>query len=138
MRTVWVNGCFDLLHSGHLQLLQYAAQQGDRLVVGIDSDYRIKISKGEQRPINNQNFRKAILEMFSLVDKVYVFDTDFQLEQYIKQSEPSVMVVGSEYKGKNVIGSQFAEKVIFFQKVHGYSTTSIIDKIQSNAKANKK
>lgn len=138
MGTVWVNGCFDILHDGHLQLLQYASKQGERLIVGIDSDYRIKSSKGEFRPINNQNFRKAILELFCIVDKVYVFDTDFQLEQYIKQSEPSVMVVGSEYKGKNVIGSQFVEKVIFFQKVQGYSTTSIIDKIQSNAKANKK
>ena len=129
MRTVWVNGCFDLLHSGHLQLLQYAAQQGDRLVVGIDSDYRIKISKGEQRPINNQNFRKAILEMFSLVDKVYVFDTDYQLSQYIFQCSPSVMVVGDDYMGKKVIGAEHAEKVIFFKKIPGYSTSNIIQKI---------
>ena len=130
MSNVWVNGCFDLIHQGHLELLSYAAGLGDRLIVGIDSDYRIKLSKGSSRPINSQDFRRNILKMFKIVDKVYVFDTDYQLEQYIRQTEPDVMVVGIEYMGKRVIGAEFAKKLLFFQKVDGLSTSQIIKNIK--------
>ena len=130
MKIVWVNGCFDILHQGHLELLKYAASLGDKLCVGIDSDVRVSASKGKDRPVNNQTFRKNLLEALVYVDKVYIFDTDYQLSQYIKQLSPH-MVIGDDYVGKKVIGAEFAEKVTFFHRIEGFSTTETIKKLKN-------
>jgi len=130
MKIVWVNGCFDILHQGHLELLKYAASLGDKLCVGIDSDMRVASSKGKNRPVNNQTFRKNLLEALVYVDKVYIFDTDYQLTQYIKQLSPH-MVIGDDYIGKKVIGAEFAQNVTFFQRIEGFSTTETIKKVKN-------
>jgi rfaE bifunctional protein nucleotidyltransferase chain/domain len=129
MRNVVVNGCFDVLHRGHLELLEFAAKQGDKLIVLIDCDYRITNSKGRERPFNDHNFRKKLLETFKYVDKVIIFETDHQLEQYILQQQPCVMVKGEEYRGKKIIGESLCLEVIFFDIIRGYSTTEILKKI---------
>ncbi len=128
MKYTWSNGCYDILHVGHIRLLEYAKSIGDKLIVGIDSDKRIKSSKGESRPINNEQDRKFVLESIRFVDEVVVFDTSDQLAEYIKNLNIATIVVGDDYKDKYVIGSEYAN-VIFFPKLPNISTSSILKKI---------
>jgi len=128
LKYTWSNGCYDILHVGHIRLLEYAKSIGDKLIVGIDSDKRIKSSKGESRPINNEQDRKFVLESIRFVDEVVVFDTSDQLAEYIKNLNIATIVVGDDYKDKYVIGSEYAN-VIFFPKLPNISTSSILKKI---------
>jgi len=129
MKTVFVNGTFDVLHRGHLMLLKYAKSQGTKLIVAIDTDERIKEKKGDSRPINVQSERMFMLQHLDMVDLVLSFGTDKQLEDLIKKINPDVMVVGSDWKGKPVIGSQYAKTLKFFDRIDGYSSTKIIQSI---------
>lgn len=133
LKTVWVNGCFDVLHYGHLTLLKYAASLGDRLVVGIDSDERVRRMKGKGRPVNGHCFRKELLESLSFVDKVYVFESDHQLDEYISMNSPEMMVIGEEYEtnGKTIIGRRHCRGIVFFKMVQGFSSTQIINRIKN-------
>lgn len=126
MSRIWVNGAFDILHIGHIKLLKYAASMG-HLRVGIDSDRRIKELKGSNRPFNNYNTRKEFLQCLRFVDEVVGFDSEEELIDCIKQYAPDVMIVGSDYKDKRVIGCEHAKQVIFFDKLEGISTTNILD-----------
>ncbi|MDA7494511.1 adenylyltransferase/cytidyltransferase family protein [bacterium] len=128
MKKVWVNGCFDVLHRGHVELLQYAKSQGDQLVVGIDFDERVKAAKGETRPFNTFKDRKFLLESLECVDKVVGFGTDFELRNCIEREEPYCMIVGSDWEGKNVIGREHVKMVHYFSRIGDYSTTKILEK----------
>ncbi len=128
MKNIWVNGCFDILHRGHLELFKFAKSQGSFLVVGIDSDRRVKINKGDDRPVNNQEDRKFFLECIKYIDKVVVFDSDYELQTCISLHNIDYLIVGSDYKNKKVIGSQYAKEVIFFDRIGNYSTTNILEK----------
>lgn len=130
MNIVWVNGTFDILHTGHLAMLKFASRLGDVLCVGIDSDERIKQKKGKSRPINSQYFRKELLQSLFYVDKVYVFESDYQLTEYIRMLSPKHMVIGDDYKDKTIIGADYCENITFFKRLPGFSTTQIINKIQ--------
>ncbi len=123
---VWVNGTFDVLHVGHVSLLQFASLYG-KVRVGIDSDRRVKELKGENRPVNNWKDRSTMLKELRSVKEVVGFDSDKELENQIKEYNPDYCVIGSDYKDKTVIGGQFCRRLIFFDKIDGYSTTKILN-----------
>lgn len=125
-KIIFTNGCFDIVHIGHINLLNFAKERGDRLIVGINSDSSIKRLKGEKRPINNQTDRKYFLENIKAVDEVHIFfeDTPYNL---IKSIMPDIIVKGSDYNPSDVVGNDLAD-VICFPVLPGYSTTSIIER----------
>ena len=129
MIKVWVNGTFDVVHLGHIQLLKKAAELGDFLIVGIDGDKRVKELKGEQRPINNLVSRITLVESIKYVDRVVSFNSDEQLETLIKTMRPAIMVIGEEYRGKTIIGSEYVGEIVYFPKMDGFSSTNIINKL---------
>ena len=131
MRKVFVNGTFDLLHRGHLDLLNYAKSLGEYVIVGIDSDERVKQMKGSSRPINCLMDRAHMLANLKSVDEVRFFGSDKELEGLVKEVKPDIMVVGSDWKGKSVIGSYWAAKLIFFDRIGEYATTKTIESIIS-------
>jgi rfaE bifunctional protein nucleotidyltransferase chain/domain len=126
-RIVWTNGCFDILHRGHIELFRHAKSLGDYLIVGIDSDQRVKSSKGFNRPFNNLEDRIAMLESIRFIDEVVFFETDFELDALILSSGAETMVIGSDYKNKKVIGSRHVQTVKFFDRIGKHSTTRIIE-----------
>ena len=129
MKLVWVNGCFDVLHRGHFEMLKYAKSLGDYLMVGIDSDQKVKRDKGSSRPFNNVDDRKFALESICYVDKVLIFESKEELEFLIRQLEPNYMVIGSDWKEKEVVGQQYCTELCFFDRIDGYSTTNILEGI---------
>jgi len=129
MTRVFVNGTFDIVHRGHLEMLQYARSIGDEVMVAIDSDRRVKELKGHDRPINNQIDRQFMLESIKYVDKICVFDSDQELVDIIKQYGVDVMVKGSDYKGYPIVGQEYCKRIEFFKLKDDYSTTKTIQDI---------
>jgi rfaE bifunctional protein nucleotidyltransferase chain/domain len=129
MKKVFVNGTFDVLHTGHLLLFEYAKSFGDHLIVAIDSDERVKEKKGPTRPINSLLDRAFMLSNLYHVDEVRTFDSDEDLEELVKYYKPDIMVVGSDWKNKPVIGSQYAKELKFFDRIDEYSSTKTIQSI---------
>jgi len=131
MKTVWVNGCFDILHPGHIELFKVAKSLGDRLIVGIDEDQKVKKDKGEDRPINSLLFRKTMLESIKYIDLVLPFGSKENLEQLIELYSPDILLVGSDWRNGEVVGKKFAKQVKYFNRVGNYSTTNIITQINT-------
>ena len=127
MIKVFVNGTFDIIHEGHLQLLNYAKSLGDHLTVGIDTDDRVRSLKGQNRPVNNQQERYSLLINLKSVDEVQLFRSDEELVDLIRSCD--IMVIGSDYKGKPIVGESVCKNILFFEKVNGYSTTQKIQNI---------
>jgi len=126
MKKVWVNGCFDVLHHAHFKLLEHAASFGELLIVGIDSDKRVKELKGDDRPFHTQEERKYNLERVKGVKRVVIFDSPEMLEELIKTFEPDVFVIGSDYKDKPIVGGQYAKSIVYFNRIENFSTTKIL------------
>ncbi len=123
---IWVNGCFDILHRGHFELFNFAKSLGDILVVGIDSDEKIASDKGPNRPYNNLEDRVYALESLKAIDKVMVFDNREHLEWLVSSVSPDIIVVGSDWKGKEIVGGDHAREIIYFDRIGNYSTTEIL------------
>lgn len=128
-KIVFTNGCFDILHKGHILNLLEAKKHGDKLIVGLNSDKSVKALKGEERPINKEEDRAMLLAALSCVDLIVIFndDTPYELVKLIK---PDVMVKGGDYKVEDIAGHEFAKEVVIFPIIEGYSTTSVIKKIE--------
>lgn len=126
---IFVNGTFDILHPGHVQLLNYAKSLGDFLTVGIDSDRRVQEKKGPTRPVNSVGDRAYMLQNLKAVDYIVIFDSDEELERCIKTVKPDIMVVGSDWKDKSVIGSMYSAELRFFDRIEEYATTKTIQDI---------
>jgi D-beta-D-heptose 7-phosphate kinase/D-beta-D-heptose 1-phosphate adenosyltransferase len=126
-KIVWINGCFDVLHYGHFQLIQYAARIGGKLVIGIDSDERVKQLKGEDRPFHTQQQREYNLNQIRGVGEVIVFHTEDELRETLKRLKPDVFVIGSDYMDKPIIGGEWAKEIRFFDRIEGFSTTKLLD-----------
>ena len=126
MVKVWVNGCFDVLHRGHYELFNFAKELGDKLAVGIDSDEKVSNDKGPNRPYNNINDRVYALQSLKAINEVYVFNSRKELEDLIENYQPDFLVVGSDWKDKDVVGGHFAKEIVYFNRIEGYSTTNIL------------
>ena len=132
MRKIWTNGCFDVLHIGHIKLLEFAKSQGDYLIVGIDSDERVKKSKGQDRPFNNQKNRCEFLRAISAVDEVVIFNSSDGLSNAIKENSVDLIVIGDDYEGRDVIGAEHSD-VLFFKKIPDISSSKLISKTSSDS-----
>ena len=133
-RVVFTNGCFDIVHPGHIALVRAAAEQGDKLIVAINSDASVKRLKGATRPLQDEQARATVIGALSDVDMVVIFDEDTPLET-IQALRPDVVVKGSDYREEDVVGGDFVKtyggSVVLVDLVGGRSTTSIIRKMCS-------
>ena len=124
-----VNGTFDILHRGHIEMLEYAKSLGDHLLVCIDTDSRVKQLKGPDRPINNQTDRAFMLQSLKCVDKVWHFADEAELEYILEVYQPDIMVKGSDYEYKPIVGEHLCKEIRFYELVEQYSTTKLIQRI---------
>tara|TARA_Y100000310_G_scaffold329976_1_gene400808 strand:+ start:1016 stop:1420 length:405 start_codon:yes stop_codon:yes gene_type:complete len=125
-KVCFTNGCFDVLHRGHIELLKFCKANSDYVIVGLNSDKSARRLKGHDRPINTEIDRKFLLESIKYVDTVIIFDeeTPYQL---ISKLKPDIIVKGGDYKKDEVVGSDLAE-VKIFETVNGYSTTKAVQR----------
>ncbi len=129
---MFTNGCFDILHPGHVDLLRRARALGDLLVVGVNDDDSVRRLKGEKRPVNDLHARASVLGGLAAVDYVVAFPEDTP-EEVIRLTRPDVLVKGEDWKDKGVVGREFVEsnggEVVLLPLVEGHSTTSVIERI---------
>ncbi|MEO1923113.1 MAG: D-glycero-beta-D-manno-heptose 1-phosphate adenylyltransferase, partial [Nautiliaceae bacterium] len=131
-KVVFTNGCFDILHLGHVKYLQKAKSLGDKLIVGVNSNESVKRLKGPERPVNDEYDRAYLLASLEVVDYVVIFEEDTPYE-LIKRVKPDVLVKGKDYEGKEVVGSDIAKEVKLIEFVEGRSTTNIIEKMRGKS-----
>ncbi len=139
-KIVFTNGCFDILHAGHVEYLAKGASEGDILIIGLNSDDSVKRLKGNNRPINNQDARAMVLASLSFVNAIVIFDEDTPYN-LINNIQPDILIKGSDYKPEDIVGYDILKakggEVKTIDLVPGYSTTSIENKIIQNFIENK-
>lgn len=131
-KIVFTNGCFDILHRGHIEYLARAASFGTKLIIGLNTDASVKRLKGETRPVNNQEARAMLLSSLFFTDKIIFFEEDTPLE-LIRFIQPDILVKGADYKVENIVGYDIVKarggEVVTIDLTQGYSTTSILSKL---------
>jgi rfaE bifunctional protein nucleotidyltransferase chain/domain len=128
MKTLLLTGCFDVVHIGHIKLIQFAKTISECVIVAIDADDKIKKDKGETRPFNNQRDRQEFLEAIKGVDKVHIFFDEEDLERICKEIKPNYRLVGSDWRNKNIVGQKYCNEIIYFDRIPGHSTTRILER----------
>jgi D-beta-D-heptose 7-phosphate kinase/D-beta-D-heptose 1-phosphate adenosyltransferase len=129
-KVVFTNGCFDILHAGHIELLRKSKKLGDKLIVGLNSDSSVAGLKGPGRPINGEDDRADALRSLKWVDQVVLFDEPTPI-QLIREIKPDIITKGGDYAPEEVVGNNIAE-VVIIPTLEGYSTTNIIQKVKSD------
>lgn len=131
-KIVFTNGCFDILHKGHIEYLTKAAALGTKLIIGLNTDASVKRLKGKNRPVNNQEARAILLSSLIFTDKIIFFDEDTPLN-LIHHIQPDILVKGSDYKPENIVGYDIVKakggEIITIDLTAGFSTTSILNKL---------
>lgn len=134
-KIVFTNGCFDILHRGHVEYLAQAANHGDVLVIGLNTDNSVRRIKGDSRPVQDEYARALLLASLSFVSAVILFDEDTPYN-LIQRVQPDVLVKGSDYKAEDIVGYDIVKakggKVVTIDFIDGYSTTSIIEKLKKD------
>lgn len=132
-KLVFTNGCFDIIHRGHIEYLAQAANYGDILIIGLNTDSSVRRIKGESRPVQDEFARAITLASFQFVNSVVLFDeeTPYNL---IKKIQPDILIKGSDYKPENIVGYDIVKakggEIVTIDFIDGYSTTSIIEKLK--------
>lgn len=133
-KIVFTNGCFDIIHRGHVEYLAKAASLGDQLVIGVNTDSSVKRLKGMTRPVQDETTRAMVLASFSFVSKVVLFDEDTPFD-LIKLVQPNFLVKGGDYQPESIVGYDIVKKgggeIVTIDMVEGHSTTSIINRINN-------
>lgn len=134
-KIVFTNGCFDILHRGHVEYLAQAANHGDVLIIGLNTDQSVKRIKGDSRPVQDEYARAVLMASLHFVSAVVMFDEDTPYE-LIKKVQPDVLVKGSDYKVEDIVGYDIVKakmgEIVTIDFIDGYSTSSIIEKLKKN------
>ena len=131
IKKIWVNGTFDVLHPGHIKLLEFAKAQGEHLAVGLDTDDRVTNLKGEGRPFHTLEDRMFAIRSIKYVDEVFTFSSDDELRELMMEYNPTIHVIGSDYveQYKRIVGLGIAEELVFFDRLEDYSSSRIIEQM---------
>ena len=127
MKKVFVTGCFDILHVGHIRLLKFAKSHGDFLIVALDTDQKVKKAKGNNRPFNKLEVRKEMMQSIKYVDEVLSFNSNLELIDLLNSTKPDVRVLGGDWEGKAIVGEDCVKDKKFFRRIDGFSTTKILE-----------
>lgn len=130
---IWINGTFDIIHAGHIKLFKEGRNlsgPGGYVKVGTDTDQRIRTLKGQKKPINKLEDRLEVLRSIKWIDEVVTFSTDFELEELIKDFSPDILLIGSDYKDKKIIGDKWTREILFFERYSDLSSTKIIQELE--------
>ena len=128
---VWCNGTFDILHPGHIQLFKVARSLGNKVIVATDTDEKIKVDKGDHRPINDLCYRVAMLEAIKYIDVVLTFGDRQELEGLIQLYTPDILLLGDDWQGGDVVGIEHAKGVRFLPRVGGYASSKTLNKMKN-------
>ena len=127
MNIIWVNGVFDIVHAGHIELFKRASEEGDFVMVAIDDDERVRELKGDSRPINCLEDRMKVLNSIKYINGVFHYRDEDEMKKLIKFYKPTTIVIGEEYKDKRIVGKGFFNKIIYMPKYKDLSSTKILN-----------